>query len=907
MKNKFYSLLIIFIISILFITKVNSDDIFSFNISELQITEEGNLIQGYNGGEAYTEDGVSIKAENFEFNKTTNILIANQNVLFNDKNKNITISAKEILYEKNNEKIIATGNVSINDKYQNVNIKANKVIYYKNKNKISAVDNVNYFDVNKNIIITAEEITYFKEQQKLFAKNNVKLNDLNKKIKINTDEITYLKNESKFFTIGNTFADIKSKYEFKSKNVFFLQDEMKLFSSEKTIIKDLNNTIFELGSFDYNIKDEYLKGSKVTIIENSNLTSSERNKFYFENGFFDLKNEDFITGLTKMHLKKNLFDRSENDPRIYGASSSRKNQITTINKAVFTSCKKSDKCPPWRLEASEIKHDKNKKKIIYENTILKVYDLPVFYFPKFFHPDPTVNRQSGFLTPKFNNSNILGTSLSMPYFHVISGNKDLTINPILFSKDINLFQNEYRQENERSSFIADFGITHGYKSTEVGEEKKINHIFAEFKKKLNLKNFITSDFKMLIQRTNKDTYLKIFSDSLEESMIKPQNSDILNSGFNFLLEHKNYSINAGADVFEDLRKLQSDRYQFVFPYYNYIYKNQSTSLGTYNFASKGNNILDNTNNIKSRIINDFSFNFNDKIFDNIGLKNNLGLHLKNLNSLGKNDKQYKSSPQLELQSLLELRSDLPLIKISENNSHTLIPKLSIRINPSDMKDHSSDERRINTSNIFDLNRFGIDDSFESGYSTTLGIDYNSKNLSDDQNYLELKLATVIRNDNESKIPTQTSLNKKNSNLFGSMDYKISELINIDYDFAMDNHYENFEYNSFGIDLSMNNFVTSFNFLEENNDSGSANVLENKTIFNINNQNSLSFKTRRNRKINLTEYYDLVYEYKNDCLTAGIQFNKTYYEDRDLKPSENIMFRISFYPLTSIEQPIDLFN
>ena len=162
---------------------------------------------------------------------------------------------------------------------------------------------------------------------------------------------------------------------------------------------------------------------------------------------------------------------------------------------------------------------------------------------------------------------------------------------------------------------------------------------------------------------------------------------------------------------------------------------------------------------------------------------------------------------------------------------------------------------------------------------------------------------MIRDSFEDKIPTQTSLNEKNSNLFGSMDYKISKLINIEYDFAMDNDYENFEYNSFGIDLSLNNFVTKFNFLEENNEMGSANFLENETKFNINNQNSLSFKTRRNRKINLTEYYDLVYEYKNDCLTAGIQFNKTYYDDRDLKPSENIMFRISFYPLTTIEQSV----
>ena len=40
-----------------------------------------------------------------------------------------------------------------------------------------------------------------------------------------------------------------------------------------------------------------------------------------------------------------------------------------------------------------------KKKIKYDNATLRIYDYPIVYFPKFFHPDPTVNRQSGFLTP----------------------------------------------------------------------------------------------------------------------------------------------------------------------------------------------------------------------------------------------------------------------------------------------------------------------------------------------------------------------------------------------------------------------------------------------------------------------------------------------------------------------------
>ena len=46
--------------------------------------------------------------------------------------------------------------------------------------------------------------------------------------------------------------------------------------------------------------------------------------------------------------------------------------------------------------SKKIQHNKSKQIINYENALLKVYDVPVMYFPKFFHPDPTVKRKSGF-------------------------------------------------------------------------------------------------------------------------------------------------------------------------------------------------------------------------------------------------------------------------------------------------------------------------------------------------------------------------------------------------------------------------------------------------------------------------------------------------------------------------------
>ena len=905
MKNNFFLICIYIFLSFFINVKIiSSDEVFTFNVTELQMAQDGNVFKGIGGGDVSTSNGISIEADNFEYNKIDKLLVARLNVKLDDPNRKIIINADKISYFKNKEKIIAEGNVVVTDSSKNIFISANKILYFIKKQEINAFEKVKLKDNSNNLFIESEKFYYFKNKEKFIAEENVKLSDLNKDINITSNKITYERNREIIFSKGPTEANIKSKYEFISKDLTFLKNEMKLFSSEQSIIKSKDFSLFELDTFDYKIDEEYLKGTNIFFEEDSHLSDGENDKYFFKSGFFDLKNNEFTTGTAKILLKKKIFDRSENDPRLYGVSSSHKDGITTINKAVFTSCKKRENCSPWKIEASEIKHNKKTKQLIYENSVLKVYDIPIFYFPKFFHPDPTVKRQSGFLLPKFSTSNILGTSITTPYFHVISENKDLTFTPILFSKDIKMFQNEYRQENKNSSFIADFGVTNGFKSSQTNKKKNINHFFAKFTKKIETSKFISSDIEMFIERVNKDTFLKLFANNLSENKIRPKNNNILNSGVSLSIEDNNFTLSAGADIYEDLTKIQSDRYQFVLPHYSFSRNPINFTKGIFNFNSIGNSTLDNTNNHKARIINDFNFQMNDKIFEKIGVRNNLNFFFKNLNSVGKNVENYKNSPQVEMQSMIELNSELPLKKFSKYSSQTLIPRLSFRFNPGDMKNHSGSKRKINSDNIFQINRLGIDDSLESGSSLTAGIDFKSEDKENNNKFVQLKLASVFRDKEENNIPTQTSLNKKNSNLFGSIDYSFSKYLNVDYNFAIDNKIDTFKYNSIGLDLSINNFVTEFNFIEEDSEFGNTNVLENITKYNFNDQNSIIFKTRRNREIDLTEYYNLVYEYKNDCLTAGIKFNKTYYEDRDLKPSQNLMFTISFYPLTTIEQSID---
>ena len=67
-------------------------------------------------------------------------------------------------------------------------------------------------------------------------------------------------------------------------------------------------------------------------------------------------------------------------------------------------------------------------------------------------------------------------------------------------------------------------------------------------------------------------------------------------------------------------------------------------------------------------------------------------------------------------------------------------------------------------------------------------------------------------------------------------------------------------------------------------------------------NSIGFGTSKNLDNDITNYYNLIYEYENDCMTAAIEYNKNYYSDEGLKPEENILFSIKIIPFGKINSP-----
>ncbi len=876
MKNSLKSLIFIVVIFFSLCSVLLSNEQFIFNVTEIEISENGNQINGYKGGTVTTEEGDKIIAKEFSYDKIKNILEAEGTVKIVNKVNDLIIFTDRAIYFKNDEKVITKGNSK-------------------------AVDKKN--------TITANEFYYNKIENTLNAKKNVKIIDIEKDITINADDITYFKNDEKVITKGITTALIENKYNFESSDVSYFRASSDLSSQMKTSVKDNEGNIYNLDKFKYSLQEKLLKGKNLNVIAKN--SENKNDEYFFSEGFFNLEKKNFISKETKIKIHKDIFGNNENDPRLYGSSSSGNDEKTLINNGIFTSCKITEKRTPWCIKSKKITHDKINKNLIYENAILKVYDIPVIYFPKFFHPDPTVERRSGFLQPQFNNSEILGSSIYIPYFKTLGADKDYTFKPTVFEDNKYILQNEYRKKYKNSSLITDFSLTRGYKSSTSKEKNSISHFFLNYKKDLELSNFSNSKLETKIEKVTNDTYLKVFQNNLFETPVLPDDKDLMESKLHVELENDSFTFNSGMRLYENLSGKNSDRYQYVLPYYEFIKDIANEDfIGSINFSSSGENNLKNTNNLKTTIHNQLQYNSIDYI--KYGFNNNFGIYFKNNNTVAKNDSIFSSSPQIDGFSIFDLNSSYPLTKTKTGVNEYLTPKISFRLNPgNNMKDHSGDNKIITANNVFDINRLGISDSFEAGRSITFGLNYkydpvenkSNQSFNSKDKFLEFKLATVVRDKVENNIPTSSTIDKQNSNIFGSINNNLFENLNLGYDFSIDNDIQTFDSQKIKTEISINNFLTTFDFVEQNSKIGETHVLSNTTQYKIDENNFIKFSTRRNKTINLTEYYDLSYEYKNDCLTAALKYNKVFYQDNDLKPSEDLFFTITLIPLTTYEREI----
>ena len=123
--------------------------------------------------------------------------------------------------------------------------------------------------------------------------------------------------------------------------------------------------------------------------------------------------------------------------------------FTVLHNGVYTACapcKDDPRKPPlWQVKAARIIHDQGEKMIYFEDAHLEFFGQSLAWLPYFSAPDPTVKRKTGMLMPMINSNSNYGVALEVPYYWALAPDYDMTLAPMITSKQGLLMQGEFRQ------------------------------------------------------------------------------------------------------------------------------------------------------------------------------------------------------------------------------------------------------------------------------------------------------------------------------------------------------------------------------------------------------------------------------------------------------------------------------
>ena len=742
-------------------------------------------------------------------------------------------------------------------------------------------------------LIKSEYVKYNKKLGYLLIKDNIVATD-NKNNLIQASMAEYFEESKILKTIGNTKIVTSDKYVLEGSDIT-IDNKNALIKSQKTsILTDLDGNKISLKNFEYQTNKNIFRSIGFVKIDDN-----KKNSIEFSQVYIDTKKREILGSDIKAFLNDENFKISEkNKPRIFANNFSSKNEENIFIKSIFTLCdyRKNDKCPPWSIQSSKMLHDSKKKTIYYDNAIIKVYDIPIFYIPKLSHPDPSVDRRSGFLPPSISDTKNLGESISIPYFFDIAKNKNFTLTNRLYTSENPLFLGEYHHVLKNSFFMADFGYTEGYKKTSTTKRKgEKSHFFSKFVKNFNGRNNSENTLSFSIQDTSNDKYLKLYK---IKSNLVDYNTDVLESSLKLLHQTEKVFFSLDASIFETTKETYEDKYEFILPEITFdtnLFNNDK--FGSLDLQSNLKVRSYETNKLENFLINDFDWESKEFNF-NSGVNSKFLANLKNINYEAKNISKFKEKTTNEFFGSLGILTDINLEKISDNAKYSLTPKMLLRLSPGSMRKKENGSR-LTPLSAFNINRSENINDYETGISGTLGFDY--KIIKEDSNF-DLSIAQVINEKENNKIADKTSLNEKLSDLVGSSKYVVNKNIDIKYDFSVDQNYQDLNYNEIGTTLKYNALDFNFGFLQEKKHIGNQEYFKTKIDLKNKENGLFSFETKRNLITNSSEFYNLSYEYLNDCLRAGLVFRREFYNDSELEPENSLLFKITLMPFGNINSP-----
>ncbi len=122
-------------------------------------------------------------------------------------------------------------------------------------------------------------------------------------------------------------------------------------------------------------------------------------------------------------------------------------RYTQLTDSVASSCEVCSLAPVplWEIRAKRVIHDQLERQLWFDGAQLRFVGVPVAYIPQLRMPDPTLDRATGFLSPRLRTTSDLGTGLKLPYFITLGPSRDLTLTPYFSTQSAQSLELRYRQ------------------------------------------------------------------------------------------------------------------------------------------------------------------------------------------------------------------------------------------------------------------------------------------------------------------------------------------------------------------------------------------------------------------------------------------------------------------------------
>ena len=365
-------------------------------------------------------------------------------------------------------------------------------------------------------------------------------------------------------------------------------------------------------------------------------------------------------------------------------------------------------------------------------------------------------------------------------------------------------------------------------------------MFAKF-----IKNFKPDDdseriLELTLQDVSNDKYLKLYKIN---SDLVDYNTSTLKNSVEFVHQDNDLFFGVTASVIESLKETYNDKYEYILPdiilnkpLFNsdrYGYSEFETNLKVHNYD---------TNKSSAFFVNNMDWESKNMNFQS-GAYGQFLAQIKNVNYEAENISYYKDETTNEVFGALGFLSKIDFFKRTKNEiDHFLTPKVLLRYAPGHMRKQDIDDgTKLRASNVWDLDRLNSFNNFEKGMSASIGFDYQMDGFG---KQLDFSMGQIFNKEENKEMPSSSSLNQKNSDLVGRAYLGVNKNIKLNYDFALDQNYNEWNYNEIGAKFDYDFAKFDMHYLTEKKHRGNQEYVRTNLELAKGNNSVFSFGTKK---------------------------------------------------------------